>query len=60
MECSNLMHYARSLYDAHGGKAEAEVAQKAAAARAQGKVEDAESWDKIRDHIRALRGARHG
>jgi hypothetical protein len=57
MDCSDLVHYARNLYDAHGGRAEAEAAQKAAAAREAGKADDAAKWDKIRAHIRDLRGA---
>lgn len=58
MQHADLVQYARSLYDAHGDKAEAEAAQKAAAARDAGKAEDAEKWEKIRLHIKELRGAR--
>jgi hypothetical protein len=52
------VQYARSLYDAHGDKAEAEAAQKAVAARTGGNLKDAEKWDKIRMAIKELRGAR--
>ncbi|MGP1355564.1 hypothetical protein [Roseicyclus sp.] len=58
MDHKDLVQYARSLFDAHGDKAEAEAAQKAAAARDAGKPEDAETWEKIRLHIKELRGAR--
>jgi hypothetical protein len=58
MQHAELVQYARSLYDAHGDKAEAEAAQKAAASRSDGKAEDAATWDKIRGHIKELRGAR--
>lgn len=58
MNHKDLVQYARSLFDAHGDKAEAEAAQKAATARDAGKTEDAEKWEKIRGHIKELRGAR--
>jgi hypothetical protein len=58
MQHKDLVQYARSLYDAHGDKAEAEAAQKAAAAREADDAAEAEKWDKIRTHIRELRGAR--
>jgi hypothetical protein len=58
MDHKDLVQYARSLYDAHGDKAEAEAAQKASAARAAGETEDAAKWDKIRTHISELRGPR--
>lgn len=57
MDHKDLVQYARSLYDAHGDKAEAEAAQKAAAARTAGKADDAATWEKIRGHIKELRGA---
>lgn len=58
MDHKDLVQYARSLYDAHGDKAEAEAARKAAAARETGEAEDAAKWDKIRGHIKELRGPR--
>ena len=60
MDHKDLVQYARSLYDAHGDKAEAEAAQKAATAKDAGNLDDAETWDKIRLHIRELRGAGQG
>lgn len=58
MDHKDLVQYARSLYDAHGDKAEAEAARKAAASRDAGDAQDAEKWDKIRRHIGELRGPR--
>ncbi|MDG3042407.1 hypothetical protein [Roseicyclus marinus] len=58
MDHKDLVQYARSLYDAHGDKAEAEAAQKALAAREAGHAKDADKWGKIRTHIRELRGPR--
>lgn len=60
MDQKHRMQYARSLYDAHGDKAEAEAAQKAAAARAAGHAANAANWEKIRAHIRDMRGAAQG
>lgn len=56
MQTKELIQYAHALYEAHGDKAEAEAAQKSAAAKAEGKAEDAAKWDKIRAHIKELRG----
>ncbi|MDU8944558.1 hypothetical protein [Ovoidimarina sediminis] len=53
METSQVMEYARSLYAAHGDKAEAEAAQKAQAA---GTPEEADTWKAVRAAIRQLRG----
>ena len=60
MDYSDLVRYARSLYDAHGGKAEAEAARKAVLAHSAGKTREAERWEKIRAQIRELRGAHQG
>jgi hypothetical protein len=60
MDQKDLVQYAHSLFGAHGDKAEAEAAQKAAAAREAGQPSDAAKWDKIRSHIAELRGARQG
>ena len=56
MQTKDIIQYARALYDAHGDKAEAEAAHKAADAREDSKPADAEKWDKIRLHIKELRG----
>ncbi len=58
MGATDLIQYAHSLYDAHGDKAEAEAVQKASAAEAAGKADEAEKWRKIRLHIKELRGPR--
>mgnify|MGYP000886644730 CR=1 FL=1 len=58
MDHKDLVQYARSLYDAHGDKAEAEAARKAATARDAGDAQEAKKWDKIRRHISELRGPR--
>ncbi|MCB1348135.1 MAG: hypothetical protein R3D59_09730 [Paracoccaceae bacterium] len=52
--------YARALYEAHGDKAEAEAAQKMAAAEAAGNTEEMEQWRSVREAVRALRGANQG
>mgnify|MGYP000498256745 CR=1 FL=1 len=52
---SDITQYAHALYEAHGDKAEAEAAQKAR--NAQNSAES-RKWDKIRLHIKELRGAR--
>ncbi|NKX44696.1 hypothetical protein [Roseicyclus persicicus] len=58
MDHADIVQYARSLYTAHGDKAEAEAAQKAAAAKGAGDLTEAGRWEKIRLHIKELRGAR--
>jgi hypothetical protein len=58
MDHKDLVQYARSLYTAHGDKAEAEAARKAAAAREAGDSTEADKWTKIRESIKELRGAR--
>lgn len=52
---SDITQYAHALYEAHGDKAEAEAAQKA---RNAASPEDAKKWEKIRIHIKEMRGAR--
>ena len=56
MDTSQVMEYARSLFAAHGDKAEAEAAQKAKAAEEAGNAEDAKSWNAVRAAIRQMRG----
>lgn len=57
MDITQVEDYAHRLYAAHGDKAEAEAAQKAAAAKEAGDEKQAEDWNRIRNAIRALRGA---
>jgi hypothetical protein len=57
MDPKKIAEYARSLYAAHGDKAEAEAAQKMNAAEAAGNAKEAEDWRGIREAVRALRGS---
>lgn len=56
MEISKVTEYARSLYDAHGNKAEAEAARKARELEDAGNQEEAETWRAIRRAIAEIRG----
>ena len=56
MELSEIIEYARALYEAHGDKAEAEAAQKAKQYDEAGNAEEAETWRAIRNAISQLRG----
>lgn len=53
MQTSQVMDYARSLFAAHGDKAEAEAARRAKAAETE---EEAKSWTAVRAAIRQMRG----
>lgn len=53
---SSIMTYASALYSAHGDQAEFEAAQKARVAREKGDLSRAATWDKVRIHIRQMRG----
>ena len=44
MKESEVVDYARPLYEAHGDKAEAEAAQKQAEAKSQAGATEAEDW----------------
>ena len=57
VEASKIAEYARSLYDAHGDKAELEAAQKARECRESGKATEAETWDAVRKAVSQIRGA---
>ncbi len=58
MESIDVLEYARKLHSAHGDKAEAEAAQKAAEFEAAGDKDQAEMWRKIRAAIAQARGPR--
>ena len=58
MEVAKIAQYARSLYNAHGDKAEAEAAQRAKAHEEKGEHEEAETWRSIQVAIKEIRGAR--
>ena len=55
MKETDVIDYARRLYQAHGGKAEAEAAQKEAAARKDNNDSEADDWARIRVAIREMR-----
>jgi len=57
METAKIAEYARSLYNAHGDKAELEAAQKAKQCEEQGDTDEAETWQAIRRAIGEIRGA---
>jgi hypothetical protein len=58
MNMQDIVKHAHALYEAHGDKAEAEAAQKATSEASAGNKEEAEKWEKIRAHIKELRGPR--
>jgi hypothetical protein len=58
MKMQEIVQHAHALYRAHGDKAEAEAARKASAEAEAGNPGEAEVWDKIRRHIKELRGPR--
>ncbi|MGC9419701.1 hypothetical protein [Rhodovulum marinum] len=60
METAKVMEYARSLLNAHGDKAQAEAAQKAAAHEAAGEADEAKTWRAIEDAIRQMRPPHQG
>ena len=57
MKQLDVLDYARKLLEAHGDRAEAEAAQKAAACAAEGETQNADNWRRIRLAIRELRSA---
>lgn len=57
MQRAKVMEHATALYRAHGDRAEAEAAQKAAEEEKLGRTTIAEDWRAVRDAIRTLRGA---
>ena len=56
MEMAKIAEYARSLYDAHGDKAEAEAARKAKEFEDAGNDAEAATWRSIRKAISEIRG----
>jgi hypothetical protein len=60
METAKVMAYARSLFDAHGDKAEAEAAQKAAGLESAGKADEARTWRDIQAAIKTMRAPKQG
>ena len=58
IDATEAAQQARALYDAHGDKAEAEIAHKAREAQERGDTDTAEDWNKIRTALKELRGPR--
>jgi len=58
MEAAKIAEYARSLYNAHGDRAEAEAAQKAKQYQEEGNEAEAQTWQSVRRAISEIRGAR--
>ena len=52
----DIYEYARQLMDAHGDKAVAEAAQKAAALEKQGQGDEAETWRHVEAALKLMRG----
>ena len=60
MDAIQTMQTARALLDAQGGKAEAEAARRAREFDAKGQAGEAETWARIRQAIRQMRGPHQG
>ena len=60
MDAMQTTQYARALLSSHGGKAEAEAAQKMRDCQAAGKTDEAEDWKRIRLAIMEMRGPHQG
>lgn len=56
MEATKIHEHARKLYDAHGAKALAEAARKAADMEKIGDTTEARTWRRIEDALRHMRG----
>jgi hypothetical protein len=56
MHETDIHDFARQLLEAHGSKAVAEAAQRAATFEKEGKTEEAETWRHIEAAIKMMRG----
>lgn len=56
MDISKVNEYARTLYNAHGDKAEYEAAQRQKQHEEAGETDEAETWRSVRAAIRQMRG----
>ncbi|SLN24744.1 hypothetical protein PEL8287_01142 [Roseovarius litorisediminis] len=56
MDAIKTAEYANALLSTHGGKAEAEAAQKARECKEAGRTAEAADWTAIRNAIRQRRG----
>lgn len=60
MEMAKVTEYARALFEAHGDKAEAEAAQKAATHEAAGEEAEAKTWRAVEAAVRQMRSPHQG
>lgn len=60
MEETDILDYARRLFDAHGDKSVAEAAQKAAALEQSGETEQAKNWRWIEAALYQMLGPHQG
>ena len=58
MHTTEIQQFARQLLEAHGAKAIAEAAQKAAASEKLGDKEQAQTWRRIEAALRLMSGPR--
>jgi hypothetical protein len=58
MHITEVREYARRLLEAHGAKAIAEAAQRAAACEKSGDKERAETWRRVESALLLMRGPR--
>jgi hypothetical protein len=58
MHTNEVQEYARQLLEAHGAKAIAEAAQKAAACEKSGDKEHAQIWRRVEAALMLMRGPR--
>jgi hypothetical protein len=58
MYTNEIQEYARQLLEAHGAKAIAEAAQKAAACEKSGDRERAQTWRRVEAALTLMRGPR--
>jgi len=58
MQAKEIQEYARQLLEAHGAKAIAEAAQRAAACEKAGDKEHAETWRRVEAALLLMRGPR--
>ena len=56
MKESEIHDYARQLFEAHGGSAIAEAAQRARGFEEQGESEQARTWRRIEAALKLMRG----
>jgi hypothetical protein len=60
MDATKIQDYARQLLEAHGAKAIAEAAQKAAVCERAGDKEHAQTWRRVEAALLLMQGPRQG